>query len=226
MRVMDDRSNPRLLLVEDDRQLGPLLVALLEDQFSPVLVSDGQRGLHLALTETWDVMVIDRGLPILDGVHLITAVRTAGILTPILILTARGAVSDKVDGLDAGANDYLVKPFDAVELAARLRALTRTYPAADRSLRAGAWDFDPVSRLAVHFYGERMTLSPRESELLVLLAREPNRVLSRPEILANVFDTADGLGIVDTYVHYLRRKLGRSIVRTVHGTGYQLGESE
>lgn len=213
-----------MLLLEDDPQLGPLIVELLEDDFAVALSRDGQEGLHLALTGNWDALIVDRGLPIRDGIDVIAALRNAGVTTPVLILTALGAVEDRIAGLDAGANDYLVKPFDAGELAARLRALTRTYPDRGGRLAFGAWTLDPRSRLVVSDYGDRVSLSPRESGLLAALAGQPERVFSRGELIETVFDAADQPGIVDTYVHYLRRKLGRASIRTVHGAGYQFGE--
>jgi two-component system response regulator QseB len=213
-----------VLLVEDDGQLGPLIVELLGEDFDMTLVRDGQQGLHLGLTHGWDALVIDRGLPLLDGLGLIAALRRKGVAAPILVLTALGSVPDKVEGLDAGANDYLVKPFDAAELAARLRALTRSYDVPDRILDVGQWSFDTGARTLASPYGESLVLSPREAGLLALLAREPDRIFTRDEILAAVFDKADQSGSVDTYVYYLRRKLGHDVVRTVRGAGYRLGE--
>lgn len=221
---MSTTLRPRVLLVEDDNQLGPLIIELLAGDFDVTLARDGQQGLHLGLTRGWDALVIDRGLPLLDGIGLITALRRKGIAAPILVLTALGSVADKVDGLDAGANDYLVKPFDAAELAARLRAMTRTYDATTRTLDVGQWSFDPEARILASPYGESLVLSPREAGLLALLAREPDRTFSREEILGAVFDRADQAGSVDTYVYYLRRKLGHDVVRTVRGAGYRLGE--
>ncbi|MCG2624663.1 response regulator transcription factor [Arthrobacter sp. I2-34] len=221
---MSTTLRPHVLLVEDDNQLGPLIVELLAGDFDVTLARDGQQGLHLGLTRGWDALVIDRGLPLLDGIGLITALRRKGIAAPILVLTALGSVPDKVDGLDAGANDYLVKPFDAAELAARLRAMTRSYGAAARTLDVGQWSFDPEARILASPYGDSLVLSPREAGLLALLAREPDRTFSREEILGAVFDRADQAGSVDTYVYYLRRKLGHDVVRTVRGAGYRLGE--
>lgn len=216
---------PRVLIVEDDPELGPLLVELLADAFEPVLAADGNRGLHLGLTGDWSVMVIDRGLPGLDGLELIGALRGRGVATPILVLTALGSVRDTVEGLDAGANDYLVKPFDVDELAARLRALTRAVAApAPALLSVGDWDLDPKSRLLVSPYGQRVELSAAETRLLAVLAAEPARVFTRAELLGSAFDPGDTPGIVDTYVHHLRKKTMKSIIRTVHGSGYQLGE--
>lgn len=222
---------PRVLLVEDDRQLGPLVAELLGDDFEVTLAADGRKGLELALGQDWDVLVVDRGLPDLDGVSLVKSVRANGLATPILLLTALGSVPDKVEGLDAGANDYLVKPFDSDELAARLRALTRTYarPTADSRpslLAVGSWDLDPAARVITSPYGHRVELSAAESALLARLAADPARVHSRTELLESVFDAGDTPGVVDTYVHYLRKKTDKTVIRTVHGLGYQLGGLE
>lgn len=223
---MDDNPVLRVLMVEDDRQLGLLTVELLGKDFAVTLATDGQRGLHLALTRPWDVLVIDRGLPLLEGTALIAALRRNHVATPVLVLTARGSTQDKIDGLEAGANDYLVKPFDAAELAARLRALTRRYDTPPQRIALGGWDFDPAARIMVSSYGNRVPLSPREAGLLELLAGAPDRVFSRPELLAAAFDGTGGSSVVDTYVHYLRKKFGRSVIHTVHGTGYQIGIPE
>ncbi len=218
---------PRVLLVEDDGQLGPLVAELLGDAFAVTLAADGREGLRLALGEAWDALVVDRGLPLVDGVSLVKALRAKGIGTPILMLTALGGVRDKVEGLDAGADDYLPKPFDSEELAARLRALTRTYEAPPPALLSvGAWDLDAAARVLTSPYGDRVELSAAESALLAHLAREPARVHSRAELLAAVFDAGDTPGVVDTYVHYIRKKTHKTVIRTVHGVGYQLGGLE
>ncbi|WP_372698267.1 response regulator transcription factor [Arthrobacter sp. JSM 101049] len=228
---MSPATAPRLLLVEDDPALGPLLVELLADGFAAELAVDGPSGLQQGLTGQWDVMVIDRGLPGIDGIRLVSALRGHGIDTPILILTALGAVADKVEGLDAGANDYLVKPFDIDELSARLRALTRNgKPGASRKpagpLAVGSWELAEASRVLTSPYGDRVELSPAETRLLAILAAEPGRVFTRAELLELAFAAEDGPGIVDTYVHHLRKKTARSVIRTVHGTGYHLGGLE
>jgi two-component system response regulator QseB len=216
-----------VLLIEDDRQLGPLVAELLGDDFEVALAADGREGLRLALGEVWDALVVDRGLPLVDGVSVVRSVRAKGVATPILILTALGSVPDKVEGLDAGANDYLVKPFDSDELAARLRALTRTYePRPPALLPVGSWDLDPAARVLSSPYGHRVELSAAESSLLTRLASEPDRVHSRAELLSSVFDAGDTPGVVDTYVHYLRKKTDKTVIRTVHGVGYQLGGLE
>lgn len=232
MTAMDTPQSPqppRVLLVEDDRQLGPLVAEILGDDFDVSVAADGREGLRLALAQEWDVLVVDRGLPFLDGVSLVKSFRAKGLMTPILVLTALGSVPDKVEGLDAGANDYLVKPFDVEELAARLRALTRAGSAPStepRQLPIGAWDLDPATRVLTSPYGHRVELSAAESALLARLAADPSRVYSRGELLETVFDPGDTPGVVDTYVHYLRKKTEKTVIRTVHGVGYQLGGLE
>lgn len=218
-------DRPSLLLVEDDPVLGPLIAELLERDYRVRLVANGQDGLQLGLTEAWDVMVIDRGLPVLDGIAVIAALRSKGISTPILILTALGAPDEKVRGLDAGANDYVTKPFDAGELAARLRALTRTYTLPAATVSLGDWELDPASRSVRSIYGGRVSLTAKEAEVLAALAADPGRVFTRNELLASFFHPTDQPGVIDTYVHHLRRKISRSVIRTVHGVGYQIGDA-
>lgn len=217
-----------LLLVEDDPVLGPLIAELLEPDYAVRLAANGQEGLHLGLTRPWDVMVIDRGLPVMDGVSLIAALRSKRVAAPILILTALGDTEQKVQGLDAGANDYMTKPFDAGELAARLRALTRTYSTPDDGGTAlvgiGTWELDPASRAVRSVYGDTVSLTAKEVEVLAALAAEPGRVFTRDELLAGHFLPTDQPGVIDTYVHHLRRKISRMVVRTVHGVGYQIGD--
>lgn len=216
---------PSLLLVEDDAVLGPLVAELLGIDYRIRLVANGRDGLHLGLTEAWDVMIIDRGLPGMDGVALITALRSKGITAPILILTALGSTEDKVKGLDAGANDYMTKPFDAAELSARLRALTRTFSQAPPSLNIGDWELDIASRSVRSIYGPRVSLTAKETELLAALAQEPVRVFTRDELLTSLFHPTDQPGVIDTYVHHLRRKISKTVIRTVHGVGYQIGDA-
>jgi DNA-binding response OmpR family regulator len=216
----------RLLLVEDDPALGPLLAELLGDEgYEVSLAKDGQAGLHLGLVREWDVLVVDRNLPVLEGVELLRRLRGRGVSAPALLLTARGTVSDKVEGLDAGAQDYLVKPFDVEELLARLRALLRPVAPAASELPVGGRRL-VVGEGRVVDDTDEVQLSRREALLLEVLARSPRRVFSRDELLDRAFDNADTLGSVDTYVHYLRRKLGKGVVETVHGIGYRLGSGQ
>jgi two-component system response regulator QseB len=215
-----------LLLVEDDPQLSELLVELLTDAGYVVdLARDGQAGLHLALTRDYAVFVVDRGLPAIEGVDLVGRLRSQGVATPIMILTARGTLADRVEGLDAGAEDYLVKPFEIDELLARLRALRRRHSDHSPTLKLGRRRLDVAARRVVADGQAPVELSGRECALLQLLATRPTQVFTREELLASVFGDADSTGVVDTYVHYLRRKLGRNAVRTVHGLGYRMGET-
>ena len=180
-------------------------------------------GCTAALTEHYDALIVDRGLPVMDGLELVEALRSRGIATPILILTARGALADRVDGLDAGAQDYLVKPFEVPELVARIRALVRR-PTGDSTLRVEGLSLDRVTRtVSGRASGGDVELSEREAALLSVLMSTPGRIYTRGQLLRSAFDGVENPGVVDTYVHYLRRKLGRGIVRTVHGTGYRLG---
>ncbi|AXJ09115.1 response regulator transcription factor [Arthrobacter sp. PM3] len=222
---MTTADRPALLLIEDDAVLGPLIAELLDPDYRVRLVTNGHDGLHVALTEAWDVMVIDRGLPGMDGIAVIAALRSKGVATPILILTALGDAGEKIRGLDAGANDYVTKPFDAGELAARLRALTRTFPAARAPLAIGDWELDPASRTVRSIYGHTVSLTAKEGQLLAALATEPDRVFTRDELLTAHFHPTDQPGVIDTYVHHLRRKIARTVVRTVHGVGYQIGDA-
>ena len=220
----EGRSN-RLLLVEDDADLSGLLTETLVDEGYLVdSAPDGQRGLHLGLTRPYDVMVIDRLLPALNGLDLVTRLRSRAVPARALMLTALGTVDDRIAGLDAGADDYLVKPFDLDELSARVRALCRRTADATEVLRIGAGLLDLAARDVVRPDGARVALSAREFELLRVLAARPNAVHSRAQLRSRVFDEAAGASIVDTYVYYVRRKLGRAVVRTVHGLGYRLGE--
>jgi len=218
-------SSGRLLLVEDDGDLSAMLATLLrEEGYAVTVASDGQSGLHLGLVQTWDVLVLDRGLPGVEGVDLVGRLRRRGVTAPALILTARGTVADRVEGLDAGAQDYLVKPFDVTELLARLRALVGR-----ATLGQGAAELPLGNRRLI--VGEcrvvdgtsEIILSRREALLLEALASRPRQVFTRESLLASAFDSAETQGAVDTYVYYLRKKLGKATIETVHGVGYRLG---
>ena len=215
----------RVLVVEDDAQLVGMLTTLLtEAGYDVDAALDGQRALHLALTRRYDVLVVDRGLPAIDGLDLLGRLRSRAVTTPVLVLSALANPADRVAGLDAGAEDYLGKPFDVDELLARLRALRRRHLDVAESLPTAGGPLDVATRLAHRPDGEPVRLSERECALLEVLARNPKRVFSRRDLLAVVFPDAESDAVVDTYVHYLRRKLGRRVVATVHGRGYQLGK--
>jgi DNA-binding response OmpR family regulator len=219
-----------LLVVEDDARLGPLLRRLLEaDRHVVELATDGPGGLELAeAIQGLDAIVLDIGLPRLSGIEVAKRLRAGGSRVPILMLTARDTVGDRVSGLDAGADDYLVKPFAYQELSARLRALVRraaSQPERGAILSAGEIRLDERLR-RVTVGGRTVDLSPREFALLECFLRHPEQVLSRDQLL----DLAWPAGVavtpnaVDAYVHYLRDKLGAaaSQIETVRGVGYRL----
>ncbi|WP_225448277.1 response regulator transcription factor [Streptacidiphilus sp. P02-A3a] len=217
-------ATPRLLLVEDDRELAAMLAGLFTDEGYQVdLAGDGQRGLHLGLSRSYQLMVVDRRLPVLDGLEMLRRLRRRAVTARVLMLTALGDRYERVRGLDAGADDYLVKPFDVDELLARLRALGRRFLDEAEQLPIGAGLLDIERRDVVLPDGQRIPLSPREFDLLQALALRPRSVQTRPHLRARVFADASAESIVDTYVYYLRRKLGRTVIRTVRGFGYQIG---
>ena len=215
-----------VLVVEDDRALSAMLAELfIEQGYRVDTAYDGQQGLHRGLTGAYDALIVDRGLPVMDGSELVALLRARGVTTPALVLTARGSVADRVEGLDAGAQDYLVKPFEIPELLARVRALLRRTDTAATTVCAGGLRLNRVTRRVSGATpaGAEVELSEREASLLATLMGAPKRVFSRGQLLDSVFDGADTPGTVDSYVHYLRRKLGKQVVRTVHRTGYRFG---
>ena len=213
-----------LLLVEDDQDLATLLQRVLSGEgYQVTIAADGQRGLHLAMTQSFEVMVLDRGLPAIEGLDLIGRLRGRGVTTPMLVLSARGTTQDRVDGLDAGAEDYLAKPFEISELLARLRALLRRHPDQAHTLPVPGGSLDLANRTVRRTRGDAIELSEREAALLGLLAARPEVVFSRADLLDRVFNDAESETVVDTYVHYCRKKLGHGVISTVRGLGYRLG---
>jgi two-component system, OmpR family, response regulator len=223
----------RVLVVEDDTRMSRLLKRGLEEEGHAVdLAGDGPEGLWLATENPYAAIVLDVMLPGFDGFELCRKLRAAGVWVPVLMLTARDAVNDRVRGLDAGADDYLVKPFSLLELAARLRALVRRDDRARPVLLAeGDLKLDPASKRAWRGSTE-LQLSPKEFSLLELFLRHPGSVLTRSQILDAAWDFAyDGTSnVVDQYVTYLRKKIdvpfGRHDMETVRGMGYRLRHSE
>ncbi|TCN44856.1 DNA-binding response OmpR family regulator [Kribbella orskensis] len=219
-------ASRRVLLIEDDGDLAGLLDRVLADEgYVVTRAGDGHTGLHLALTRPFDAMIVDRGLPAVEGLDLIARLRVRGVSTPILVLSARNSTEDRVDGLDAGAEDYLAKPFELTELLARLRALLRRHLDHAGQLAVPGGSLDLAGRTVRQTGGGRVELSEREAALLALLAARPGVVFSRRELLDRVFDDAESETVVDTYVHYCRRKLGRGVISTVRGLGYRLGSA-
>jgi DNA-binding response OmpR family regulator len=219
----------KLLIVEDERKLARLLRGLLEDENHTVeLAYDGEEGLEYVFGGEYDLIILDVMLPRVDGLEMCRRIRAKRIHTPILMLTARTSVEDRVAGLDAGADDYLTKPFAFAELLARIRALSRreTPTSVGNRLVVGELSLDLKTREVRH--GEkRIELTPKEFALLEYFMRHPNQVLSGQQIADHVWSyDFDGLtNRVAVYVSYLRKKLqdgGRAPIQTVHGVGYRL----
>ena len=224
----------RILLVEDEARLARLISrVLVEEGYAAETAGDGRSGLSRALAENFDLLILDWMLPDRSGVQVVRSLRTAEIGVPVLMLTARDQIEDRVEGLDAGADDYLPKPFAFPELLARVRALTRRGPQGEPqgngeardTLAAGDVRLDPV-RHEVRRAGERVELTAKEFALLATLLQRPGQVFTRPVLLDTVWSgTADVYAnVVDLYVSYLRKKLDRdgepSRIRTVRGVGY------
>lgn len=222
----------RVLVVEDEPAiLGFVCQGLTEAGYAVDAARDGREGLDYALAADYDALILDIMLPGRSGIELLRELRRRGHQTPALLLTARGLVDDRVAGLDAGADDYLVKPFAFAELLARLRALLRRPPLQTGTiLCAGPVAMDTATR-RVTCNGRPVDLSPREFAVLEYLLRHPGQVLTRTQIGEHVwsFDFLNESNVVDVYVGYLRRKLegdGRPLIHTVRGVGYRLDASE
>jgi len=222
-----------LLVIEDDPRLVRLLRRLLEEDRHVVETAmTGRDGVDIVEATTGiDAIILDIGLPDISGLEVARKIRSTGSETAILMLTARDTVGDRVNGLDAGADDYLVKPFAYEELAARLRALARRGAGARRAepkLVVGPIMLDETSR-RVTLDGKRIDLSPREFSLLECLLRHPGQTLSRDQLLDQAwpFSVAVTPNAVDAYVHYLRDKLGSAgrLIETVRGVGYRLADA-
>lgn len=220
----------KLLVVEDDDKLVEALTYLLREAgYAVDVAADGETGAELAATGIYDVIVLDRMLPRLDGLSLLREIRNLGIGTPVLFLTAKDAPKDRVEGLNAGADDYLVKPFFAEELLARLRVLTRRKgrELVGDVIRAGGMALDPL-RGEVRKGTEIVQLTLKESSLLELLMVNAGQVVPRDSILAKVWGYNSEVDIagIDVYIHFLRKKLNITSIRTIRGVGYCLQEEK
>jgi two-component system, OmpR family, response regulator QseB len=219
--VIDDRP-PRLLYVEDDAELAAMTVEVLREHYDVDVAADVRAARERIARFRYDLVLADRRLPDGDGLEVVAALRAARVTTPVLMLTALDAVRDRVAGLDAGANDYLAKPFDFDELLARLRALRRGFRATAERREIGSWIFvaDPPALYAPD--GRRVALTATEASLVELLAESPDHVFSREEILGSVL-RGQSESSVDALVHYVRRKSDTELVDTVRGRGYRIG---
>lgn len=216
----------RILLVEDDSLLGDGIRAGLKlANYAVDWVQDGKQADAALRDHTYDACVLDLGLPQRDGLSVLRALRERGSALPVLILTARGSSAEKVAGLDQGADDYLVKPFDLDELHARLRALVRRAAGqASPKLTCGTLTLDPASK-EVTLRGAPVALSAREFALLQDLLTHPTHVRTRDQLEESLYAWGEeaGSNTVEVYIHHLRKKLGPQAIRTLRGLGYQLG---
>ncbi len=222
----------RLLLVEDEERLSEALAYILrKNNYAVDTALDGTSGQYLAETGIYDLIILDRMLPAKDGLQVLRDLRSQGMETPVLLLTAKDAVKDRVEGLDAGADDYLVKPFATEELLARIRALARRKNSKlhGQNLEFAGLVFDPL-QCEVAAGTEKVKLTLKESLLFELLMRNPGQVITREQILDRVwgFDSEVEMNNIEIYIHYLRKKLPLNglQIETIRGVGYCLRETE
>jgi len=220
----------QILLVEDEQRLSQALSHILKKKgYAVDTTADGETGLDMATTGVYDILILDRMLPRRTGISLLKEFRLLGFDTPVLFLTANDTPQDRVEGLDAGADDYLIKPFSTEELLARIRALTRRInkELVEDTLAVAGWVLNPL-RSEVKTDNQIIKLTAKESLLLELLMRNYGLVVSKDRILERVWGYyADiELANVDLYIHYLRKKLNTSLIRTVRGVGYYLKEDD
>ncbi|MBG5919935.1 quorum sensing response regulator transcription factor QseB [Providencia stuartii] len=218
----------RILLIEDDRLIGDgLKVGLSQLGFTIDWFTDGKQGQVALLDAPYDAVILDLSLPSLDGMDILKYWRQEGRDEPVLILTARDALDQRVQGLQQGADDYLCKPFALAEVAARLQALIRRRSGQlSPILKHGEVEMDPVA-MTVTCHGKFIELKSKELSLLSLFLHNPNKVLSRTMIEEKLYnwDEEVSSNAVEVHIHHLRRKLGSGFIRTVHGVGYRLGEA-
>lgn len=222
----------RILLVDDDVNLCAAIAEQLENEgYITDCCYDGEAGLHFALNRehNYDVVLLDRMLPILDGLTILRAMRQEKIATPVLMMTALGELDDRVEGLDCGADDYLVKPFFNRELLARIRALTRRQVDVVRSDQPNAYGLTlyPEAR-RLEYHGQFVLLTPKEAELIKAFLEKPEKTYSRSELLWKIWGSAVEDGNVDNYIYFLRKRLRELgcpvVIKSVYGTGYRLEE--
>ncbi|HLS00448.1 MAG TPA: response regulator transcription factor [Beutenbergiaceae bacterium] len=214
-----------VLIVDDEHRLANALArGLRAEGFTVTLAHDGPTGEHRALTHDFDVIVLDIMLPGRNGYEVCANLRTHGLTTPILMLTAKDGELDEVEALETGADDYLSKPFHFVVLVARLKALRRRRPhPTDEVITVGGIQIFPAAHRCVH-QGKEVNLTAREFAILTYLAQRPGRVVAKSELIDQLWDFADSpdVNVVEVHVSSLRRKLGAGLISTVRGVGYRL----
>ncbi len=216
----------RILLVEDDELLGKGIRSGLIQQagYTVDWLKDGELAENALVTEHFDIVILDIGLPKRDGLQVLRNIRTQGVQTPVIIVSAREGIPDRVRGLDAGADDYLPKPFDIEELFARLRAIQRRSAGrADPLIRYGTISLDPASH-SVYKEEQRINISPREFALLHKLLEHSGQVISREQLSQSLYgwDTEIDSNAVEVHIHNLRKKLGTRLIQTIRGIGYMI----
>jgi two-component system, OmpR family, response regulator QseB len=217
----------RLLLIEDDVALGDgIHQALTREGYTVDWLKDGASALHALLTETFDLAVLDLGLPRMDGLEVLRQLRLRGSALPVLILTARDATHDRIAGLDAGADDYLSKPFDLAELKARLRALLRRSAGRARLLIEHARITLDPSTQHVTYHGDKVALTPKEYQLLYELLSPPGRVMTRERLTQLLYgwNGEAESNTLEVHIHNLRKKFSSQLIRTIRGVGYLVQE--
>lgn len=218
----------RILLVEDDASLASgLRLALERAHYVVEHVDDGNDAIGALANDGIDLAILDLGLPSLDGTEVLKMVRARGATLPVLILSARDAARDRVLGLDLGADDYLVKPFDLDELLARVRVLERRrHGQPVNQIRAGSLLLD-LGSMSVEWQGRPVVLQPREFMLLKRLAESPRKIFSRAQLEECLYGWGDGVesNAIDVYVHHLRKKIAPDVVTTIRGVGYRFGRA-
>ncbi len=217
----------RILLVEDDAMIGAAVgKGLRRDGHAVDWARDGRAAEVALAAEPYELVLLDLGLPRKDGLAVLKTLRGGGNRVPVIVVTARDAIADRVAGLDAGADDYLVKPFDLDELAARMRALTRRQAGrAEPAVVHGALQLNPAQH-AVTLHGKPVELSAREFTLLAALLERPGTVLSRAQLEERLYGWNDEIAsnAVEVHIHNLRRKLGAEAIENVRGAGYRVGK--
>jgi two-component system, OmpR family, response regulator len=223
--VSDEGSSMRVLLIEDDKMVGAAVeLALRDAAYAVDWVTDGETAIHAAENEAYEVALLDLGLPMADGREVLRRFRSLGRKLPVIIVTARDGIDDRIDGLDLGADDYLVKPFEIRELLARMRAVLRREGSGSPALLTnGQLHLDPATREA-GFLGETSLLTAREFALLSALLTRPGTILSRSELERQIYGWNEEVesNAIEFLIHMIRKKLGAMAIRNVRGVGWMV----